>query len=664
MSVQFGRWNFDGRPLDRNFFAEVSQMTAKYGPDGESASFQSAVGMLYRPFSTTKESLHETQPLRSSAGVLLTWDGRLDNRDELIPLLHLSAGVLHTDAAIVLAAYQQWDTACLGRFIGDWALAIWDPIKQVLLLAKDFVGTRHLFYTLQPGRITWSTVIDPLVLLAGRPFGICEEFIAGYLSRNPETHLTPFVGVKAVPAGTFVRTERGLTSQHEYWRFDPSHPIRYRTDAEYEDHFRHVFAAAVRRRLRSHAPVLAELSGGMDSSAIVCMADAAIAEGQAETPRLDTISYYDDNEPNWDERTFFSLVEEKRGREGYHIDVGRCAGVLELPEDACFFPFPGCDQLAWNRALELRNCLQASGSRVLLSGIGGDEFLGGVPTPAPELLTLFARLRWLRFAQQLSKWSLQQRRPWTHLLFETAEAFFPQTILRLYRRADKAPWLSRHFVESNARAFWLDTRRIRLTGPLPNVQCSLNTLDHLRRQLGVAHFHEISNCTVSYPYFDRDLLAFLFAIPREQLVRPHQRRSLMRRALAGIVPSKILARKRKGYVARRPLVLIGAAMPRIDALLRSPAVVAYGWADPAILASKVESARHGDSQHMTALVGILKLELWLQTIVQKQHLAFADPRSGLFSSVQSPSLQRVRIGLAAADRIEAARGDLARERSD
>src|SRR6202035_132686 len=98
--------------------------------------------------------------------------------------------------------------------------------------------------------------------------------------------------------------------------------IHYRSDAEYEEHFRFCFTESVKRRLRSDSPVLAELSGGMDSSSIVCMADQILARGKGETPRLDTLSYYDDSEPNWNERPYFTKVEEKRGRAGCHIDVG------------------------------------------------------------------------------------------------------------------------------------------------------------------------------------------------------------------------------------------------------------------------------------------------------------------------------------------------------
>src|SRR6266702_6630587 len=92
-----------------------------------------------------------------------------------------------------------------------------------------------------------------------------------------------------------------------------------------------VFAKAVQRSLRSDRPVLAELSGGRDSTSIVCMADSIIARGTAETPRLDTLSMYDDSEPNWNERPYFTKVEEKRGRTGWHIDVGLQQGPESQP---------------------------------------------------------------------------------------------------------------------------------------------------------------------------------------------------------------------------------------------------------------------------------------------------------------------------------------------
>jgi asparagine synthase (glutamine-hydrolysing) len=107
----------------------------------------------------------------------------------------------------------------------------------------------------------------------------------------------------------------------KYWDFDPGKKIRYRTDAEYEEQFRTVFAKAVQRCLRSDRRVLAELSGGIDSSSIVCMADTVIARSEAETSHLDTISWYRDCNDVDDDHAYFTRVEKKRGHTGEHFDL-------------------------------------------------------------------------------------------------------------------------------------------------------------------------------------------------------------------------------------------------------------------------------------------------------------------------------------------------------
>src|SRR5207249_9889408 len=126
-------------------------------------------------------------------------------------------------------------------------------------------------------------------------------------------------GIEAVPSSCFVRFETGRAVIRRYWDFEPSEINRRRNATEYEEQFRCVFTNSVRRRLRSSTPVLAELSGGMDSSSIVCVADAVMADGFVETPRLDTVSYFDDSETNWNELPFFAKVEQQRGRAGRHV---------------------------------------------------------------------------------------------------------------------------------------------------------------------------------------------------------------------------------------------------------------------------------------------------------------------------------------------------------
>src|SRR5437899_3844003 len=333
MSVQFGRWNFDGRSSAPDYVEKVRATLVAYGPDGGGSYAKDGVDIVYRAFCTTKESWHEKQPHVLASGEVITWDGRLDNRTELIHEMSSSVVAERTDVAIVAAAYEKWGDKCLAKLIGDWALSIWNPVNRSLLLAKDFVGTRHLYYSFDDHHITWSTILDPLVLYAGKTFKICEEYVAGWMAMYPAAHLTPYSGIHAVPPCSSVILRPGKRGVNcvvaRYWDFNAKKRICYRTDAEYEEHFRIALSTAVRRNLRSDCPVVADLSGGMDSSSIVCMVDLVIARGQAEVPRLDTISWYDasydDIEPDTNELLWVVKVEEKRGKAGLHLNDNKLA---------------------------------------------------------------------------------------------------------------------------------------------------------------------------------------------------------------------------------------------------------------------------------------------------------------------------------------------------
>src|SRR5262249_42307301 len=275
----------------------------------------------------------------------------------------------------------------------------------------------------------------------------------------------------------------------------------------------------------SDSPILAELSGGMDSSSIVCMADEIVGRGEAETPRLDTLSFYDDSEPNWNERPYFTKVEEKRGRVGCHIDVSKQESFnFELETDR-FMATPGSGVRSNEASRQIEACIVAQGNRVVLSGIGGDEVTGGVPTPTPELEDLLATGQFRKLAHQLKMWALNKRKPWFHLFFDAARGFFPPALVGVPKHKRPAPWLHPAFVKRNRFALQGYESRLKLFGPSPTFQENLSTLDVLRRQLECAALPCELHYEKRYPYLDRDLLEFLYAIPREQLVRPGQRRS-------------------------------------------------------------------------------------------------------------------------------------------
>src|SRR5262245_34106440 len=118
MSVQFGRWNFDGKPVEQDYLEKVQPLLLPYGPDDHSSYSNGPISMLYCAFHTTRESRRETQPHVMASGVVITWDGRLDNRAELIRQLEGVATSESTDVSIVAAAYDRWGVSCFAQLIG------------------------------------------------------------------------------------------------------------------------------------------------------------------------------------------------------------------------------------------------------------------------------------------------------------------------------------------------------------------------------------------------------------------------------------------------------------------------------------------------------------------------------------------------------------------
>lgn len=617
MSVQFGRWNFDGSLMAPDYIERAVESLAPYGPDSIEKYSKDGLTIVYRAFHTTKESYREAQPHISQSGAVITWDGRLDNRKELMSALGNSLTADSTDLAIVAAAYEEWGERCLPQLIGDWAISIWMPGKRSLLLAKDPIGTHHLYYWCTETQVSWATILDPLVRLAGRTFELEKEYVAGLLTSSyPATYLTPCKGILSVPPSSRVLVRPGRHDVGMYWDFDPGKRIRYRTDAEYEEHFRTVFAQAVRRKLRSDRPVLSELSGGRDSSSIVCMSDVVIGSGSAECPRLDTLSYYDDSEPNWNERPYFTKVEEKRGRTGWQVNLA-CQTPEEKGEPPSLqlhknrFPLPGHDG---HTAPDLRKCLAAYGNCVVLSGIGGDEVMGGVPTPVPELQNLIAAGRIGALAHRLKVWALELRKPWIHLFWEAAQDFLPPVLVGVPKHQQPPEWLQRGFVKRYWAALTGYPKRTKLIGPLPSFQGGIGTLDHLRKQLARSAPAFDPPVDKRYPFLDRDLLEFLYAIPREQLVRPTQRRSLMRRALAGIVPDEILNRKRKAYVSRAPLAAISRDWAFLMEITQNMLTSSLGIVDRERLQLELQKGRAGEEIPFIALNSALFVDGWLKNL--------------------------------------------------
>jgi len=650
MSVQYGVWNFDGQALDPHYLENVNTLLAPYGPDSAKTYSTGEVNILFRAFHTTKESHREIQPYVSSMGAVMTWDGRLDNREELLRELKQTFE-RPTDLEIVSAAYDKWGTDCFAKFIGDWALSIWSPIERSLFLATDPIGARHLYYSLEAHKVTWSTILEPIVQFAGKTFQMCEEYIAGFFAYFTATNLTPFVGIHAVPPASCVLIRPGQQTVHKYWSFNPAKRIRYRSDAEYEEHFRTLLATAVRRRLRCDRPVLAELSGGMDSSSIVCMADIVMARGEVEAPRLDTISYYNDADTRLDERPYFTKVEEKRGRAGYHIDLGAKAhvelGEVELKD---FFldgfeinrlaATPNFGRILSKKVFDsYKPYIEVHGYRVVLSGGSGEDVTGGyVPTPICELQDLLVRARLFRLARQLNAWARRMRKSPLALLWETLRGFWGTSLMAPWAPKELNPpsWLKPSFVQRNKAALSWYPSRLTLFGGLPSFQYQLQLFSHKQRVLAYRSLWPELLYEIRYPYLDRDLLEFACAIPRDQMVGVGKRRFLMKRALAGIVPDDLLNRKPRAPTMN-PSRSVSPTWLTLADENKSPISDSLGVVDAIQLLEAIGRARAGNEVRVDSLKRALCLESWLGHLAT--HGVLATPLSSQETG-RSPYEQR------------------------
>src|SRR5207302_6104281 len=163
--------------------------------------------------------------------------------------------------------------------------------------------------------------------------------------------------------------------------------------------------------------------------------------------------------------------------------------------------------------------------------------------------------------------------------------------------------------------------RLKLFGPPPSFQENVCTLEALQRQLGCDVLPSEPPYEKRYPYLDRDLLEFMYAVPREQLVRPGRRRSLMRRSLVDIVPDELLNRKRKAFVARTPLADISADWASYAEKSQHMASSSLRIVQPKEFLEALQKARHGEEVPVVRLMRTLGVESWLKRVKDSKLLS-------------------------------------------
>lgn len=611
MSIIFGLLGEPGRVVSESEMARLSIPTERYATAHSAVYAAGRCGMGFQPCASHQRSEMEDHPVADLYGNVLAFDGRLDNYKEIAGALGLESSAT-SDSAIILSAFRRWGAGCFAHYIGDWALALWSKGDQTLYLARDHAGTRTLYWCRQNDGILWSTHLDTIVM--GSPeFCLSRDYVACYLACCPIRDLTPYDGVRSIRPGHYLTIRDGAASQHSHWSPSIAPTIRYRDDAQYEDHFLSLFKQSVERRTGLGAPILAELSGGLDSTSIVCVSDLLRQTVDPKSALLDTVSYYDDADGTLDERRYFSITEATRGKTGTHLEMP-CSERTFVPHDGAegSYGTPGADSLSIVRERRFQEAVWKLGYRSILSGIGGDELLGGVPDPFPELSGYLISGRWVRLVTQSVGWSLADRSPLIETLTRTVR-YTAESYRGATRSVSAPPWVAgplREIVEGRARASIASHPRWKRTPRQLDNERSwwavMETLPHLFPRL-------LARPEYRYPYLDKDFVTYLHRVPSEQLLRPGRRRSLMRRAMLNIVPREILERRRKAFQLRAPILALRQSQERLETLFANSIVAELGFIDPDLFRVSLMRCCAGDATQWQALLRSIALELWLQS---------------------------------------------------
>jgi asparagine synthase (glutamine-hydrolysing) len=347
------------------------------------------------------------------------------------------------------------------------------------------------------------------------------------------------------------------------------------------------------------------------------MSDQIHRKNDSNSEILDTVSFYDDSESSLNERPYFSITEAKRGKVGTHLDVAFSQRTFEVYDGTDgIYLIPGADSFSIEQERRFQDAVWRKGYRSVLSGIGGDEVLGGIPDPLPELADYLVSGSVRRLLRQSVAWCLVDRSPLLATLGRTASYAASLYLSLKPRQGDVPPWilpsLRKRSWEIEASHQVLRTRVGIAPHSLDNSLAwwsVLETLPHLFPQLLVRPEYR-------YPFLDKDLVNYLFSIPREQILRPGRRRSLMRRALANIIPDEVLERRRKAYQLRAPLHALQQAHDVLDKLFANPMLADAGLIDVTILRHSLRRTAEGDPAWWQAMLRTIALELWLRSIVQ------------------------------------------------
>jgi asparagine synthase (glutamine-hydrolysing) len=557
----------------------------------------------------------------------LVFNGEIYNYRELRAGLARDGVTFRTqsDTEVLLRLYERDGIDCLVALRGMYAFAIWDETRRQLVLARDRIGKKPLYYTESDGSLYFASALGALREVGGRrPIAVAaidSYMTLGYIPAP----LTVFEGIHKLEAATVMTFADGQRSSHRYWDLAPNDEPFAGTHDDALDRIDEILGTAVDIRLRSDVPLGVFLSGGIDSSLVT-----AVAVKKSALPIRTFSIAFDD--PAFDESAYAAAVASHLGtqHECFHV---RPDVMALLPEYVRHYGEPFADSSAfptWVLAAETRRHVT-----VALGGDGGDEG--------------FAGYDWYRTAARLSRLG--------RLVPAAAASVGSRALARIAvgsdRNARRARQLGRGLaVISHAEAadrfaalrIFINQQEANglFAGRLaehrrnagPRDASALATLYHecegsdLRRMRYVDIRTYLADClmpkvdvaTMAHglearaPLLDQELIRFALTLPDEWLVDRSGGKQILKKLLARYVPPRLFDRPKQGFTPPLGPWFAGAFKESLQSMTRSDALMATGWFAPAGISRLIDEHANGLRDHSQRLFELLVLDAWLRTV--------------------------------------------------
>ncbi|WP_164667424.1 asparagine synthase-related protein [Virgibacillus doumboii] len=366
----------------------------------------------------TPESIGEQLPLYDyDRQLAITSDAMIDNREELFDKLgiHREERKVIPDGKLILLAYSKWGDEVVKHLIGDFAFMIWDEKNQKLFGARDFSGTRSLYYYHDDQRFAFCTVMEPLLKLPYVKKKLNEEWLAEYLAipnmiDSVDVLKTAVKDIQQVPPSHTITVKNGSVNLSKYHVLSFDEKIRFKSDEEYIEAFRDVFQKAVDSRLRTFKAVGSQLSGGLDSGSIVSFAAKTLKK---QNKRLHTYSSipvedFNDYTPRHhfpDERPFINKTVDYVGNiEDHYLSLDDKNSYTDIDDwlEVIETPYKFFENSFWMKGIFEHASNDDIG--ILLSGARGNFTISW--DPGLEYYShLLKRMKWIHFARELKSFS-------------------------------------------------------------------------------------------------------------------------------------------------------------------------------------------------------------------------------------------------------------------